>query len=75
MATAKVDSRLPMGIDHETALASIRQHLDGHGYGDIDIRLLGGYPAAQTSIDSPLVKATRFAIGQGDYRRHAQAWL
>jgi acetylornithine deacetylase/succinyl-diaminopimelate desuccinylase-like protein len=58
MATAKVDSRLPMGIDHETALASIRQHLDDQGYGDIDIRLLGGYPAAQTSVDSPLVKAT-----------------
>jgi len=56
-ATAKMDSRLPMGVDPERQLALLRKHLDKHGFTDIEIRKLSGYPAAQTSIDAPLVKA------------------
>lgn len=59
-ATAKVDSRLPPGIDPQEALAKIRAHLNAKGYSDIDMRTMSAYPAAQTSIDSPLVQA---AIG------------
>jgi acetylornithine deacetylase/succinyl-diaminopimelate desuccinylase-like protein len=59
-ATAKVDSRLPYGLDPDSALAMIRQHLDSEGFSDIVIRKLAGYPAAQTSVDAPLVQA---AIG------------
>jgi acetylornithine deacetylase/succinyl-diaminopimelate desuccinylase-like protein len=60
MATAKVDSRLPYGLHPDTALALIRRHLDARGFDDITIRKLSGYPAAQTSVDAPLVQA---AIG------------
>jgi acetylornithine deacetylase/succinyl-diaminopimelate desuccinylase-like protein len=56
-ATAKVDSRLPMGMRADTALAMIRRHLDAKGFGDIAIRQLGGYPPAQASLESPLVQA------------------
>jgi len=56
VATAKVDSRLPMGMDHEVALRKIRQHLVDEGFDDIEITLLGGYPPAQTSVSSPLVQ-------------------
>ena len=56
-ATAKMDSRLPMGVDPERQLALIRKHLDSHGYSDVEIRKLSAYPASQTSIDAPLVKA------------------
>ena len=59
-ATAKVDSRLPYGLDPDTALALIRRHLDAEGFDDITIRKLSGYPAAQTSVDAPIVQA---AIG------------
>lgn len=59
-ATAKVDSRLPYGLDPDSALAMIRRHLDVQGFGDITVRKLAGYPAAQTSVDAPLVQA---AIG------------
>jgi acetylornithine deacetylase/succinyl-diaminopimelate desuccinylase-like protein len=59
-ATAKVDSRLPYGLDPDSALAMIRRHLDSEGFSDIVIRKLAGYPAAQTSVDAPLVQA---AIG------------
>ncbi len=60
IATAKVDSRLPLGLDPEQALAKIRKHLDDGGFEDIEIRKLGGYPGAQTSVDAALVRA---AIG------------
>lgn len=56
-ATAKMDSRLPMGVDPERQLRLIRKHLDKHGFADIKIRKLSAYPAAQTSIDAPLVQA------------------
>ncbi|MGH7501931.1 MAG: M20/M25/M40 family metallo-hydrolase [Longimicrobiales bacterium] len=57
VATAKVDSRLPPGLDPDTALAMIRRHLDSNGFADVEIRQLSGYPAAQTSVDAPLVRA------------------
>lgn len=56
-ATAKVDSRLPPDIDPDEAMAKIRAHLDNNGFGNIEIRQLGGYPAAQTSVDAPPVQA------------------
>ena len=57
VATAKVDSRLPPGIDPDEALARIRDHLDAHGFGDIEMRVLSAYPAAQTSVDTEMVRA------------------
>jgi len=58
IATAKVDSRLPIGIDPDSALAKIRRHLDAGGFDDITIRKMSGYPAAQTSVAAPLVQST-----------------
>jgi acetylornithine deacetylase/succinyl-diaminopimelate desuccinylase-like protein len=57
VATAKVDSRLPMGLDPDEALAKIRAHLDANGFEDIVIRKLSGYPPAQTSVDADLTQA------------------
>jgi acetylornithine deacetylase/succinyl-diaminopimelate desuccinylase-like protein len=57
MATAKVDSRLPVGLDPDEALAKIRAHLDAGGFEDIVLRKLSGYPAAQTSVDAELTQA------------------
>ncbi len=56
-ATAKVDTRLPPDLHPDSALAMFRRHLDAHGFQDIAIRRLSGYPAAQTSVDAPLVQA------------------
>jgi acetylornithine deacetylase/succinyl-diaminopimelate desuccinylase-like protein len=57
-ATAKVDSRLVPNQTPEEALRLIRAHLDANGFGDLEIRRLGGYPPAQTSVESPFVQAT-----------------
>ena len=56
-AAAKVDSRLPPGIDPDEALAKIRAHLDAGGFADVQLRKLSGYPAAQTSIEAPAVRS------------------
>lgn len=56
-ATAKMDSRLPYGLDPDEALAKIRAHLDAQGYADIKLTKLSGYPASQTSVSAPLVQA------------------
>lgn len=56
-ATAKLDSRLPMGIDPEQALKKIRKHLDDQGFADIKLRVKSSYPASQTSVDSEIVRA------------------
>jgi len=57
-AVAKVDSRLVPGQTPDHALSLIRSHLDANGFSDIIIRKISGYPAAQTSVDAPLVQAT-----------------
>jgi len=59
-ATAKVDSRLVPDQTPEEALRLIRAHLDAQGFTDIQIREMGCYPPAQTSVSSALVRA---AIG------------
>ena len=56
-ASAKVDSRLPPGLDPDEALEKIRAHLDANGFSDIEVRKLSGYPASQTSVDTGAVQA------------------
>ncbi|MBX3174096.1 MAG: M20/M25/M40 family metallo-hydrolase [Gemmatimonadaceae bacterium] len=56
-AIAKVDSRLPIGLSPDSALARIKRHLVAGGFGDIEIRQLSGYPAAQTSVEAPIIQA------------------
>ncbi len=57
MATAKMDSRLPLGQNPDDMLAKIRAYLDANGFGDIVLRKLSGYPAAQTSVSTGLSEA------------------
>jgi acetylornithine deacetylase/succinyl-diaminopimelate desuccinylase-like protein len=56
-ATAKLDSRLVPDQTPEESLRLIRAHLDAQGFTDVELRLLSGYPPAQTSVTAPLVQA------------------
>lgn len=67
VATAKMDSRLPMGMDPDDVLAKIRAHLDAQGFGELVIRKLGGYPPAQTSVDAPVVRAAIGVLNKRGY--------
>lgn len=60
MVTAKVDSRLPYGLDPDEAQRKIEDYLVEQGFEDVVVRSMEGYPAAQTSVENPLV---RQAIG------------
>ncbi len=63
-ASAKVDSRLPPGLDPHEALQKIRNHLDVNGFQDIEIETLSAYPASQTSVDAPAVQAALSVFGK-----------
>ena len=57
VATVKMDSRLPMGMDSDKQLGLIRKHLDDNGFEDVKLTVKSSYPAAQSSVHSDLVQA------------------
>jgi acetylornithine deacetylase/succinyl-diaminopimelate desuccinylase-like protein len=56
-ARAKLDLRLPPGVEVEPSLAALRRHLDRHGFEDLEIHFDSGYPAARSALDAPVVQA------------------
>jgi acetylornithine deacetylase/succinyl-diaminopimelate desuccinylase-like protein len=54
-AAARLDARLVTDASPQTLLDRLRQHLDGHGFGDVEIRVLSAYPGSRTAYESPLV--------------------
>jgi len=57
LATAKVDFRLVPNLTPEVVLDLLRKHLDKHGFNDIEVKFLGGYPAALSDVNAPIVHA------------------
>ena len=55
-ASAKVDFRLVPDQTPEQVLRNLRAHLDREGFGDVQIRFLGGNPAGRTDPDHPFLK-------------------
>jgi acetylornithine deacetylase/succinyl-diaminopimelate desuccinylase-like protein len=55
-ASAKVDFRLALGQTIQEVLDGLRAHLDKEGFSDVEIKFLGGGPAAKTDPDDPFVK-------------------
>lgn len=60
VARARLDSRLVPNQTPDAQLELIRKHLAAKGFSDVQIRKISGYPPAQTSVESPIVRA---AIG------------
>jgi acetylornithine deacetylase/succinyl-diaminopimelate desuccinylase-like protein len=54
---AKVDIRMAPNQEPAKMLDLVRQHLDRHGYGDLEIRLEDAYKWAKTTVDNPAVRA------------------
>lgn len=55
-AIAKVDFRLVPDMTPEAVLTQLRAHLDAEGFGDIQIRYLGGEAPGRTDPDDPFVQ-------------------
>jgi acetylornithine deacetylase/succinyl-diaminopimelate desuccinylase-like protein len=56
-ATAKLDLRLVPDMTAAAALAALKAHLAKRGYGDIEVRMTGGYDPTATPGDAPLIRA------------------
>ncbi|PYJ00795.1 MAG: twin-arginine translocation pathway signal protein, partial [Verrucomicrobia bacterium] len=56
-ASAKLDLRLVPDMRAAEALAALKAHLAKRGYGDIEVRMTGGYDPTSTSGESGLVRA------------------
>lgn len=74
-AIAKIDSRLPPGLEPEAAYAMIRRHLDAHGFGDLEIRPMSGYPAASTPVEDPLVQSVIGVLNKYGVTPLVSPWL
>jgi acetylornithine deacetylase/succinyl-diaminopimelate desuccinylase-like protein len=57
-ATAKLDLRLVPDQTAAEAEAKLRAHLAKRGYGDIEVKVTGGYDPTQTDENSSLIKAS-----------------
>ena len=56
-AVAKIDMRLVPGMSKDAAVAALKAHLSKRGYGDIEVKVSGGYNPTSTSADAPLIQA------------------
>jgi acetylornithine deacetylase/succinyl-diaminopimelate desuccinylase-like protein len=57
-ATAKLDMRLVPDQTAAEAEAKLKAHLAKRGYGDIEVKVTGGYDPTQTDESSSLIKAS-----------------
>jgi acetylornithine deacetylase/succinyl-diaminopimelate desuccinylase-like protein len=58
-AVARVDIRLVPDGDPSSAAAAVRRHLDEHGFGHVQVRLLESYPWAKAPPGNPAELALR----------------
>ncbi len=56
-AVAKLDLRLVPDMTAAQALAALKAHLAKRGFGDIEVKMTGGYDPTSTSADAPLIRA------------------
>jgi acetylornithine deacetylase/succinyl-diaminopimelate desuccinylase-like protein len=56
-ATAKLDLRLVPDMTFEDTIAKLEAHLEKRGFGDIEVKVSGGYDPTSTPADSRLVQS------------------
>ncbi|MBX9797021.1 M20/M25/M40 family metallo-hydrolase [Sphingomonas sp.] len=56
-AVAKLDFRLVPNQTHDECVAKLKAHLAKRGFGDIEVKVTGGYDPTETDENSPLIKA------------------
>lgn len=56
-AVAKIDMRLVPGQTFDGAVAALKAHLARRGYGDIEVKVSGGYNPTETRADAEIIQA------------------
>src|SRR5216117_753861 len=64
-ATAKLDLRLVPDMTAAEALAALKAHLAKKGFGDIEVRMTGGYDHNSTPADAALIRAETAVYKRG----------
>src|SRR5881396_772992 len=64
-AVAKIDMRLVPDMKAADALAALKAHLARRGFGDIEVRMTGGYDPTSTSADAALIRAQTSVYRRG----------
>jgi acetylornithine deacetylase/succinyl-diaminopimelate desuccinylase-like protein len=78
-ASAKLDLRLVPDMTAQGALAALKAQLAKHGFGDLEVRMTGGYDPTATSADTALIRAQvsvcrRHSIDPVLWPRAAGSW-
>jgi acetylornithine deacetylase/succinyl-diaminopimelate desuccinylase-like protein len=78
-AVAKLDLRLVPDMKATEALAALEKHLDKRGFGDVEVRMTGGYDPTSTAADAPLIRAQVSVLRRGGidpvmWPRNAGSW-
>jgi len=64
-AVAKIDMRLVPDMTAAEALAALKAHLAKRGFGDIEVRMTGGYDPTSTPADAALLRAETAVYKRG----------
>jgi acetylornithine deacetylase/succinyl-diaminopimelate desuccinylase-like protein len=56
-ATAKLDLRLVPDMTYEDTIAKLKAHLEKRGFGDLEVKVGGGYDPTTTRADSRLIQS------------------
>lgn len=64
-AVAKIDMRLVPDMTASEALAALQAHLAKRGFGDIEVKMTGGYDPTSTAADSAIIRAETAVYKRG----------
>ena len=67
-AVAKLDLRLVPDMKANEALAALKAHLAKRGFGDIEVRMTGGYDPNSTPADAALIRAQTAVYRRAGHR-------
>jgi acetylornithine deacetylase/succinyl-diaminopimelate desuccinylase-like protein len=56
-AVAKMDLRLVPDMKAEAAVAALKAHLARRGFGDVEVKVTGGYDSTGTAASAPLIQS------------------
>jgi acetylornithine deacetylase/succinyl-diaminopimelate desuccinylase-like protein len=78
-AVAKLDLRLVPDMKASEALSALQKHLAGKGYGDIEVKMTGGYDPTSTPANAAVIRAEtavykRAGIDPILWPRNAGSW-
>ena len=64
-ATAKLDLRLVPDMTAKDSLAKLKAHLEKRGFGDLEVKMTGGYDPTSTPWDSAFIRGQQAAYKTG----------